>query len=444
VRIDGALRMSGDLHLSLKRARHEAAGPGKSPVRAGHATWTALGPPAAVGSRAPPAPAVRHVFTRHPKPFRMRQMKTVLQPFSTAFSAASGRPLASFVPRRSAAWVALAAAVAVAALSSTATACPFCESVQQTIRQQSETMDAVVIGTSLDGELTRNLKTGAVKMKAEKVLKGDEHVDVGQSLDAIYYGKVEVGRRFLLSGVDPPNMQWSCLPITETAEEYIVNATKVADDPVERLKFYMDYLEHEEPLISRDAYDEFASSPYDVISQLESEMDREQLIQWVGEPDIGADRKRLYFTMLGVCGQESDLPMLEKLLRDPPKSVTGSLDALIACYLTLAGEKGLPLITERFIANKKAPFPQSYAAIMAIRFHGTEGEIIPRSALVESLHHVLDRTELADMVIPDLAKWKDWSQIDRLVTLFKDVEKDKNWLRVPSRRAMPSTSFFTA
>lgn len=322
-------------------------------------------------------------------------------------------------------------ALAIALLATPATACPFCESVQQTIRQQSLTMDAVVIASSLDGELTRNLTTGAVKMKVETVLKGGEHVKVGQTLDAIYYGKVEVGRRFLLSGVDPPNLQWSCLPVTPRGEDYIVKASKVKDDAVERLKFFRDYLEDEEALISRDAYDEFASAPYDVIQKIGPEMDRERLIHWVKQPEIGADRKRLYFTMLGVCGSKDDLPMLEAMLRNPAKSVTGGLDALIACYLTLAGESGLPLIDELFIANAKAPFPQSYAAIMAIRFHGTEGDVIPRSALVESLHKILDRSELADMVIPDLAKWNDWSQIDRLTQLFKDAEKDKNWLRVP-------------
>ena len=314
---------------------------------------------------------------------------------------------------------------------SSAAACPFCESVQQTIRQQSLTMDAVVIASSLDGELTRNLTTGVVKMRIEKVLKGSEHVKVGQEVDAIYYGKVEVGRRFLLSGVDPPNLQWSCLPVSERAEEYIVKASQVKDDDVARLRFFRDYLEDEEALISRDAYDEFASAPYDVIQQIGPDMDHYQLIEWVQQPEIGADRKRLYFTMLGVCGSKEDLPMLEAMLRNPAKSVTGGLDALIACYLTLAGESGLPLIDELFIANHKAPFPQSYAAIMAIRFHGTEGDVIPRSALVESLHKILDRGELADMVIPDLAKWNDWSQIERLKTLFKEAEKDKNWLRVP-------------
>ncbi|WP_201743744.1 hypothetical protein [Roseiconus nitratireducens] len=326
-----------------------------------------------------------------------------------------------------AAWV----AAGLLMLAGTAAACPFCESVQQTIRQQSATMDAVVIATSLDGELTRNLSTGVVKMKIEKVLKGQEFVEAGQEVDAIYYGKVEVGRRFLLSGVDPPDLQWSCLPITDRAEDYIVGATKVEDDPVARLRYYQKYLEDEEAFISRDAYDEFASSPYSVFQKLGPDMDHDRLIQWVQDPEIGADRKRVYFTMLSVCGTQEDLPMLEAMLRHPAKSMTGGLDALIACYLTLAGEDGLELIDELFIANKRAPFPQSYAAIMAIRFHGTEGDVIPRSALVESLHKVLDRGELADMVIPDLAKWNDWSQIDRLVRLFKEAEKDKNWLRVP-------------
>ncbi|MEO1618057.1 MAG: hypothetical protein AAFV88_19545 [Planctomycetota bacterium] len=312
-----------------------------------------------------------------------------------------------------------------------AAACPFCESVQQTIRQQSLTMDAVVIASCLDSEATRNLTTGVVKMKIENVLKGVDHIQVGQKVDAIYFGKVDVGKRYLLSGVDPPNLQWSCLPVSERAEEYIVKGNSVSDDPLERLKFYRNYLEDEETLISRDAYDEFASTPYDIIRKLGPEMDRERLIRWVNQPEMSADRKRLYFTMLGVCGSKDDLPMLEAMMKHPAKSSTGGLDAMIACYLTLAGESGLPLINELFIENKKAPFPSSYAAIMAIRFHGTDGDLIPRSALAESLHKVLERPELADMVIPDLAKWNDWSQVDRLVRLFKEADKDNNWLRVP-------------
>ena len=314
---------------------------------------------------------------------------------------------------------------------SMAEACPFCNAVSQTLRQEMGSMDAVVIATSLQNDMTRNKETGEVLMKVEAVLKGSDLIKVGQEVKAIYYGEVSIGRRFMLSGVDPPDLQWSCLPVSERAEKYIGNITKLSDDSLQRLRFYHKYLQDDESMLARDAYDEFAVAPYDAVKKLGPEMDREQLLQWIGDPEMATDRKRLYLTMLGVCGDEKNLPFLEKMLRSTQKSSRGGLDALIACYLTLAGEQGLPLVDELFLANKKAPYADTYAAIMAVRFHGTEGDVLPRSALVESLHHVLDRKDLADLVIPDLARWSDWSQIDRLVNLFVKADPDNNWVRVP-------------
>ncbi|MDA8745748.1 hypothetical protein N9N28_14030 [Rubripirellula amarantea] len=311
-------------------------------------------------------------------------------------------------------------------------ACPFCSAVSQTLRQEMEVMDAVVIASATQSDLVRDKTTGEVTMKIEKVLKGDAIVKPGDEVTAVYYGEVSVGRRFMLSGVDPNDMQWSCLPLSERGEAYVIKVAELATaDPLERLRFYDDYLQDDESMLNRDAYDEFAITPYDVIQSLGPEMDRDQLVEWMSEPELATDRKRLYLTMLGVCGSEQDLPMLETMLRSTKKSTRGGLDALIACYLTLAGEKGLPLINELFLDNADAPYADTYAAIMAVRFHGTEGDVIPRSALVDSLHHVLDRTDLADLVIPDLARWQDWSQIDRLVELFTKADPDNNWIRVP-------------
>ncbi len=315
--------------------------------------------------------------------------------------------------------------------SSLAWACPFCNAVSQTLRQEMASMDAVVIATSLQNDLTRNKETGEVLMRVEKVLKGSDLIQVGQEVKAIYYGEVSIGRRFMLSGVDPPDLQWSCLPVSDRAEKYIGKITGLPDDSLQRLRFYHNYLQDEESMLARDAYDEFAVAPYDAVKKLAPEMDREQLLRWIGDPEMATDRKRLYLTMLGVCGDEKDLPFLEKMLRSTQKSTRGGLDALIACYLTLAGEDGLPVVNELFLANDKAPYADTYAAIMAVRFHGTEGDVIPRSALVESLHHVLDRKDLADLVIPDLARWSDWSQINRLVDLFVKADPDNNWVRVP-------------
>ncbi len=312
-----------------------------------------------------------------------------------------------------------------------ATACPFCNALSQTLRQEMEAMDAVVIATAMQSDATRNRETGQILMKVDVVLKGDQWIKAGTEVKAVYYGEVKEGRRFMLSGVDPNDLQWSCLPITERSEKYIIAVTKLGDDPVERLRFFYDYLEDKDSMLSRDTYDEFAIAPYTAIQKLAPEMDHDQLVQWLQDPELSTNRKRMYLTMLGVCGSKKDLPMLQTMLKSTQKSTRGGLDALIACYLTLAGEEGLPLVNELFLANKKAPYADTYAAIMAIRFHGTEGNVIARSALVESLHHVLDRTDLADLVIPDLARWKDWSQIDRLSKLFVESDEDNNWVRVP-------------
>jgi len=309
-------------------------------------------------------------------------------------------------------------------------ACPFCSAVSQTLRQEMGVMDAVAIAEATV-ESVRNEETGRVKLRVVSVLKGETLVKPDETITAVYYGAVEPGRRFMLSGADPNDIQWSCLPITEVSEKYLLDLTKLADDPLVRLKFYQDYLQHPDGMLNRDAYDEFAIAPYAVVQQLKPHMNHNQLIKWLAEPELPADRKRLYLTMLGICGDEKDLPMLDEMLRSTQSSSRGGLDALIACYLVLAGEKGLPTIDEMFLKNPKAPYAETYAAIMAIRFHGTETDKIPRSVLVRSLHHVLERKDLADLVIPDLARWGDWSQIAKLEELFVAAEKDNNWIRVP-------------
>lgn len=324
----------------------------------------------------------------------------------------------------------LVLAVAVGGWLKPVLACPFCSAVSQTIRQEIGVMDAVVLAeTTL--ESIRNEESGEVKMKVVRVLKGEEHVAAETFVTVVYFGEVNVGRRFMLSGVDPPNIQWSALPLNKESEAYVLKVTELPDDGLARLKYFQDFLQSDDPMLSRDSYDEFAITPYAIVQSLKPFMNHAELVKWIQEPEMPADRKRLYLTMLGVCGSESDVPMLEKMLTSTEPSSRSGLDALVACYLILAGEEGLGLVNKQFLANKQAPYADTYAAIMAIRFHGTETDKIARSALVKSLHLVLDRKDLADLVIPDLSRWGDWSQIDRLVNLFVEAEEDNNWVRVP-------------
>lgn len=328
-------------------------------------------------------------------------------------------------------FVAASAVLISAIVSSSALACPFCSAVSQTLRQEMETMDAVVIAEATTAS-ERDAESGEVPLKVVRVLKGEKLIQPGTIVQTVYYGSVEPGRRFMLSGVEPAQLMWSSpLPVDEQAEEYLAAVLKLPEDDLEKLRFFQKYLQSETTMLARDAYDEFAIAPYDAVERLKDDMNHDRLVEWIKDPEMPADRRRLYLTMLGVCGTSEDVPMLEGFLRSTQKSARTGLDALIACYLRLAGAEGLPVIDELFLANEKAPYADTYGAIMAIRFHGTETDVIPRSELVKSLHHVLNRPDLADLVIPDLARWGDWTQLDRLVELFAAAEADNNWIRVP-------------
>jgi hypothetical protein len=321
-----------------------------------------------------------------------------------------------------------------------ATACPFCAATTQTFTEEMSAMDSVVFAELV--KLPPPIKPGTrleegqeiprASFKIVKSVKGSDLVKIGQMIEAIYFGEAKIGSVFLVMGVDPPNVAWSTpLQVSAITQAYIEELPNLPTDAVKRLVYFQKYLEHKEEALARDAYDEFAKTPYDVIRALKSNMDHDQLVTWVSDENIPASRRRLYLTLLGICGTQDDLPMLETLLKSGERRKKAGLDALIGCYLTLRGAEGMPLIEDLFIKNKKSEYADTYAAIMALRFHGTESDVIPRKRILEAMRYMLERPQLADLVIPDLARWEDWSQVDRLVKLFKDADEQTSWVRVP-------------
>ena len=316
----------------------------------------------------------------------------------------------------------------IAANAVQAEMCPFCSAVSQTLRQEMESMDAVAIAKIVKGTETES----DAEFELLSIVRGDNLIKVNQRARMNYFGKAPEGTKFLVMGVDPPDLLWSSpLPVGDKVIEYVNTIIKLPADPLKRIEFYHDYLEHSEAILARDAYDEFASAPYEDLKRLKPKLKREQLLEWIEDSSLSPDRKRLYLVLLGICGKPEDAKLLEAMLRSEDPNKRTGLDALIACYVTLLGDDGLKLIDELFLANKKSQYADTYAAIMALRFHGTDGGIISKPRVLKSMQLILQRPELADLVIPDLARWEDWSQIERLVELFKTADEKSSWVRVP-------------
>jgi hypothetical protein len=332
----------------------------------------------------------------------------------------------------------------LSSLISQANACPFCSAQSQTFSQEMETMDAVVLAKLVQnvppptGSEDPNLPAPKAKFEIYKLLKGTEWVKDKEVIHVLYYGDDTLGTNFMIQGVVEgkdekiQSLIWSTpMKISEHTQNYLEKVIALPKTSTERLIFFQKYLEDKEPLLSNDAYGEFASAPYEEVIALKPHMNHTELVSWIKNEEIPASRRRLYLTMLGVCGNENDLPLLEDMIRSIDRSRKAGLDALLACYLTLKGEDGLPLIEELYLKNRKAEYADVYAAIMALRFHGTETNIVPQKSIVYSMRNMLNRPEMADLVIPDLARWEDWDSLPTLVELFKKSNGTTNWVREP-------------
>jgi hypothetical protein len=336
--------------------------------------------------------------------------------------------------------VVLVAAIGfVGPLVAMGTACPFCSATAQTFSEEISTMDVVVIArlVALPPKKERadegfGADIPKAKFEIVRVIKGDRLAKPKETIETLYLGEAKVGTAFLVQGIDPPNLMWSTpLPLSDKAQEYLGKIVKLPREGAERYTFFQNYLEDADEMLARDAYDEFAKASYDTVRTLKEQMDHEKIVGWVKDPNIPASRRRLYLVMLGICGSEKDLPLLEKYIKSEDRKDKAGLDALIACYITLKKEAGLPLIEELFLKNKKSDYADTYAAIMALRFHTTDGKVVEKKRLLEAFHYMLDRPDLADLVIPDLARYEDWSSVDKLFDLYKKADEKTSWVRVP-------------
>jgi hypothetical protein len=314
--------------------------------------------------------------------------------------------------------------------------CPFCAAINATLAEQVGKHEVSVIAKLV--EVPDKVEEDALefpkgKFEIVQVLKGDQFVAVGMSFQTQLVGTYPVGHQFLVMGVEPPEIFWSTpMQASVRLVKYLTDMQSLPAKGPDRLAFFQDFFEDPEPELAFDAYDEFAIADYADVVALKDRIKRENLVKWINDPELRVDRRRLYFTMLGVCGTEDDIRMLEKFLVSDNANDRAGLDALAAAYITLKGEAGIPLLEEHFLEKvDEENTSETNAVISALRFHGTEVDQIPRQRIAQAIRLVLKHPQLADTVIPDLARWEDWSVIEQLVDMFKNCDDDNQYIRVP-------------
>jgi hypothetical protein len=323
-----------------------------------------------------------------------------------------------------------------------AVACPFCPSTAPTISEQLSQADLVALGQWKSaikpaGELagrTTFETLAVVKSPRDGLKKGDE-VRLPRHVSG------REGDLFLLTGVVAENLagvEWeNPRPVTETAFQYVARAPSPEAPPEKRLTWYLKYLEYPDPFIAEDAYREFARAPYGDVAAVKQHFSREHLREWLAAADLVDPRRGLYGLMLGLCGDAADAQFSEELILSQEDEYRPGLDGVMGGYLLLTGERGLDVLDRAKLADPQAPAGELFAVMAALRFFWEYGEErISPDRLRQSMRLLLERREVLDLVIADLARWKDWSVQDRLMEIYAADDFDDNGYHRTVRQAI--------
>ncbi len=305
--------------------------------------------------------------------------------------------------------------------SQVALACPFCSAPSLTLSEQLTQADAAVLVKWVDGKMPTEKSAGTTTYSIVQVSRGSK--ETLKENDKLTVPRYRAGKKddlFLLFGTKDKEIDWSSpLEVTEVTYQYIVQAPSPESPTTKRLEYFLKFLEFSDQLVSNDAYGEFANAPYEDIVKVKDKMDRAKIAKWVVSKETSPTRMGLYGLLLGLCGNDEDAKTMEKKIEEPAQDFRLGIDGLISGYLLLTGEKGMETIDKSKLRDKKAPFSETYAAMQALRFMWTYGNgRVSKERLRQSMRELLDRPELADLVVADLARWEDWSVQDRLMKLY--------------------------
>ncbi len=147
-------------------------------------------------------------------------------------------------------------------------ACPFCTSVSQTLTEEINSMQVVAVARLVkapplpeDGPVDATGALPKATFRIQDVIKGSEFTKAGDQIEVLYFGNADKQSPYLVMGTDPPQIVWSTpLGLSQRAYEYVVQLPKLPGDR-RRLEFFQEYLEDDDEMLARDAYDEFAKRP---------------------------------------------------------------------------------------------------------------------------------------------------------------------------------------
>jgi hypothetical protein len=322
--------------------------------------------------------------------------------------------------------------LASAAWSSRSSACPFCNA-SQTITQSVQEADTAFVAelsgskpivsdqaSGPDGETRARI----VKLlKPHEALQGKSEMVLPRYIPAAEQQKVTyLVYATVVDGVVDP---YRASPVdSKEMVDYLAAAVEQPSrTPAERVGFFFGYLDHAEATIANDAYAEFAAAPYKDVKAAAASFDADRIVRWLENPRTEPYRFGLYGLLLGVCGREKDAALIRGILEDPKRRPISGVDGLIGGLCVLNEKEGVDYLI-RVLVDPANDFNYRYAALRAAKFLVSDFPQIDQAKLFERMVPALKMADIADLVMDEFRRNKQWMATETILSLFDDPQFD--------------------
>jgi hypothetical protein len=358
------------------------------------------------------------------------------------------------VARRLLPGLAAGLALAVGTVPSAA-ACPFCSAQGQTLAGEVNQADFIVLGTLTNAQRDPNDFTKGTTdlvidtvVKPHDFLKGKKVVRIPRYVPpdpaggatkylvfcSLYTRPVDFTASAVTSTLVLGNYDNAVLdayrgepvPAGSQLAEYLKGAIEVRQkDPIARLRYFFDYLDSPDLVISADALNEFGYADYKEVRTLAEKLPADKLLKWLKDPNTPPSRFGLYGLMFGHCGKKEDAKAIRELLDSPDRQFSSGLDGMLAAYILLDQKPGWEYLTN-LLKDPKQEFPVRYAGLKVLRFlWEMRPDVVPHKQVLEGVRLLVAQSDLADLPIEDLRKWGCWDQTEYVLS-FADKPSHAN------------------
>jgi hypothetical protein len=189
-------------------------------------------------------------------------------------------------------------------------------------------------------------------------------------------------------------------------------------DPARLLRYCFDYLEHPNADVAGDALNEFRLADETELRTVGRTLSANKLCCWLQNERLQPARASLYAFLLGLCGNRDDAALLRRLLERAVKQDSWpSLDGLLTGYTLLDPKSGWAF-TRSLLKDPAHEFTVRYSALKSVRYlYTSKIGVVRNDDLLDGMRLLLDQSDMADLPIDDLRKWKCWKYTDQILGL---------------------------